>query len=232
MINGIRKKSITVGVLLILSIIVGILSIDTVIDTLDNLPAISKNANSILIRAFMQFILAIIYASIPIVIYSLLKKFNNSLTIGFLAFRMITVVFILIGWLSILLIVALGQEFIKAGSPELSHFQMVDNLLRSARDLVNHVAMPLTLSIGNLLFYYILYQSKLVPGWLALWGLIATLLSSVLASLLLMFNVINIITPVYITLAFPTVLLEVVLGIWLITKGFNAGVIVTITEKE
>ncbi len=169
--NGIRKKSIVVGVLLILSIVVGILSIDTVIDTLDNLPAISKNTNPILIRAFMQFILAFIYASIPIVLYSILKKINNSFAIGFLAFRMATVVFILIGWLSILLIVDLGQEFVKAGSPELSYFQTIDNLLRSARDLINHVAMPLIMSVGNLMFYYILYQSKIVPRWLSVWGL-------------------------------------------------------------
>ncbi len=63
-------------------------------------------------------------------------------------------------------------------------------------------------------------------------GLMATLLSSVGASLLLMFNVINIITPVYIALAFPTALLEIVLAIWLITKGFNASEMDAITKKR
>jgi len=230
--SRIRKESITVGVLLILSIVVGILSIDTLIDEPDNLSTISKNATPILIRAFMQFILAVIYASIPIVLYSLLKKINNVLTIGFLVFRMTTVVFILIGWLSILLIVDLGQEFTKAGSSETSHFYTIDTLLRSARDLINHVAMPLIISVGNLIFYYILYQSKLVPRWLSLWGLSATVLSSVVASFLLMFNAINIITPAYIALAFPTALLEIVLAVWLITKGFNTNVIDAIAEKE
>ncbi|MCT4581071.1 MAG: DUF4386 domain-containing protein [Flavobacteriales bacterium] len=223
--NGIKKKSIAIGVLLILSIVVGILSVDAVIDEPNNLPAISKNATPILIRALMQFILAVIYASIPIVLYSLLKRFNKSLTIGFLAFRMIAVVFLFIGWLSILLIVDLGQEFEKAGSPEFSPFQTIDNLLRSARDLINHVAMPLIISVGNFMFYYILYQSKLIPRWLSVWGLVATLLSSVVASFLLMFEVINIITPAYIALAFPTALLEIVLAIGLITKGFDANVI-------
>ncbi len=230
--TGIRKKSIAVGVLLILSIIVGILSIDTVIDAKDNLVAISTNTNPILIRAFMQFILAVIYGGIPIILYSLLKKVNNELAIGFLAFRMITVIFVLIGWLSILLLLVLSEEFVKVGSSDLSYFQTLDNLLRSTRDLINHVAMPLIMSVGNLMFYYILYQSKLVPRWLSVWGLMATLLSSVVASFLLMFNVINIITPAYIALAFPTALLEIVLAIWLITKGFNANVIDVITEKE
>ncbi|TNE53856.1 MAG: DUF4386 domain-containing protein [Bacteroidetes bacterium] len=232
MMNGIRKKSIVVGVLLILSIVVGILSIDTVIDAKDNLAAISTNTNSILIRAFMQFILAVIYGSIPIILYSVLKKVNNQLAIGFLAFRMITVVFVFIGWLSILLLLVLSEEYVKVGSSDLSYFQTLDNLLRSARDLINHVAMPLIMSMGNFMFYYILFQSKLLPRWLSVWGLMATLLSSVVASMLLMFNVINIITPAYIALAFPTALLEVVLAIWLITKGFNTSVMDTITEKE
>jgi hypothetical protein len=217
----IRKKSIIVGVLLILSIVVGILSIDPVIDELDNLANISIHANAILIRAFMQFVLALIYASIPIILYSLFKKINTGLAIGFLAFRIVSVVFIFIGWLSILLLLALSQEFVKAGSPDLSYYQTLDNLLRTVRDLINHVAMPLILSVGNLIFYYLLYQSKLVPRWLSIWGLFATVLSSILASLLLMFGVINIITPIYITLAFPTALLEIVLAIWLIVKGFD-----------
>ncbi|MDL5513301.1 DUF4386 domain-containing protein [Arenibacter sp. M-2] len=228
----IRKKSISVGTLLILSIVAGILSIDPVIDGMDNLGSVSINSNAILIRAFMQFVLGLIYASIPIILYTLLKKINSSLTIGFLVFRIISVGFIFIGWLSILLLLALSQEFASSGSPELLYFKTLDNLLRSGRDLINHVAMPLILSVGNLMFYSILYQSKIIPKWLSLWGLIATILSSVLASILLMFSVINIITPAYITLAFPTALLEIVLATWLIVKGFDSNVVNSISEKR
>ncbi|ASO07496.1 DUF4386 domain-containing protein [Arenibacter algicola] len=228
----IRKKSISVGALLILSIVVGILSIDPVIDGMDNLESVSINSNAILIRAFMQFILGLIYASIPIILYTLLKKINTSLTIGFLVFRIISVGFIFIGWLSILLLLALSQEFVTSGSPELLYFKTLDNLLRSGRDLINHVAMPLILSVGNLMFYYILYQSKIIPNWLSLWGLIATILSSVLASLLLMFDVIGIINATYVSLAFPTALLEIVLATWLIVKGFDSNVVNSISEKR
>ncbi|WP_041739053.1 DUF4386 family protein [Echinicola vietnamensis] len=99
--DNLRKKSITVGILLILGIAVGILSIDPVIDEMGNLESVSIHSNEILMRAFMQFILALIYASIPIILYTLLKKINTSLTIGFLVFRIISVAFIFIGWLSI-----------------------------------------------------------------------------------------------------------------------------------
>ncbi|WP_062052884.1 DUF4386 domain-containing protein [Aquimarina longa] len=221
MVSTIRKKSIVVGVLLVFSIVVGVLSIDTVIDTPNNLTDVSIHTNAILIRALMHFILAIIYASIPIILYSLFKKVNANLAIGFLAFRIIAVTFMFMGWLSILLLLGLSKEFVTLNNSDLLYFQTLDNLLRLARNLINHIAMPLILSVGNILFYYILYQSKLVARWLSVSGIIVTLLSCVVASSLLMFNIIDIITPIYVTLTFPTALLEIVLAIWLITKGFN-----------
>ncbi|WP_067149462.1 DUF4386 domain-containing protein [Pseudotamlana agarivorans] len=230
--DTIRKKSIAVGILLILSILVGVLSIDPVIDEMGNLESVYIHSNAILIRAFMQFILALIYASIPIILYTILKKFNTGLSIGFLVFRSIAVAFIFVGWLSILLLLVLSQEFVKTGSPDLSHFQTLDTILRSGRDLINHVAMPLILSVGNLMFYAILYQSKLIPRCLSVWGLIATVLSGIIASLLLLFGVIDIITPTYISLAFPTALLEITLAIWLIAKGFDSNIINFITERN
>jgi len=230
--DDVKKKSISVGILIILSIVVGILSIDPVIDEMGNLESVTINSYSILIRAFMQFLLALIYASIPIILYSILKKINTGLTVGFLVFRIISVVFIFIGWLSILLLLVLSEEFIQAGSPELSHFQTLDTLIRSGRDLINHVAMPIILSVGNLMFYYLLYHSKLIPKWLSFWGLIATVLSGIIASLLLMFDVIDIITPAYISMAFPTALFEITLAVWLIIKGLKSDVINFMVERN
>lgn len=229
--DKIRKKAIVVGALLILSIVVGVLSIDPIIDELNNLPSIAMHSQAILIRAFMQFILALIYASIPILLYSILKKANARLAIGFLFFRFISVIFILIGWVSILLLLNLSQEYVKAETSDLFHFHTLDTMLRSGRDVINHIAMPLILSVGNLMLYAIFYRSKLIPRWLSVWGLIATVLSGVLASLLLMFDVINIITPAYIALATPTALLEIVLAIWLIVRGFNTTHLNSLAKK-
>jgi hypothetical protein len=65
-----------------------------------------------------------------------------------------------------------------------------------------------------------LYQTKLIPRWLSLWGLSGTIIT-ILASLLIMFHMIDIITSTYIVLNLPLILLEIVLAIWLIVKGFN-----------
>jgi len=230
--NSIRIKTIIAGFLFIFGIVAGILSIDPVIDSPDYLVQSTAYANQVIARALFQFLLALTYAFIPIILYPILRKFNNGLALGFLIFRIIAVVFILIGWTAILMILALSQEFVKAGIPDASYFQTFGELLRMGRDILNHVAMPLILSAGNLMLYFLLFQTRLVPKWLSVWGLIATAMGGVVGSLLVMFRIIGIITPIYITLALPTAVLEIALAIYLIAKGFNSDVMKSITEKE
>lgn len=79
---------------------------------------------------------------------------------------------------------------------------------------------------GVLFIIGILYQTKLVPRWLSGWGFIGSTFT-ISASLLVMFNQIGIITPIYIVLSLPMALLEMVLAIWLIVKGFNHSIDIT-----
>jgi hypothetical protein len=117
-----------------------------------------------------------------------------------------------------------GREFVSVGAPGSSYFQTLGELLRTGRDLVNHVATILAVSLGGLLFYFMLFQTKLVPRWLSGWGFVGTTLT-ILATLLVMFRVIGIITTSYMVLNLPAALQEMVLALWLIVKGFNASAI-------
>ncbi|XMB85362.1 DUF4386 domain-containing protein [Mycoplasmatota bacterium WC44] len=222
--NSIRKTTIIAGVLFIIGTIAGVLSIAPAIDAPDYLVKASSNANQVIIGSIFQFIMAAAYVGFAILIYPILRKYNESLALGFIGFRFIAAVFNIIGVIIILLILTLSQEFIKAGAPDTSYFQTLGVLLRAGRDLVNHVAMILVHCLGGLMLYYIFYQTKLVPRWLSDWGLIGTVLT-ILASLLVMFHFIDIITPIYIVLSLPMALLEMFLAIWLIVKGFNPSVI-------
>jgi len=153
------------------------------------------------------------------------------LALGFLSFRIIAAVLNIIGFISLLMLLSLSQEFVREGTPDSSYYQTLGNILRSGRDFVNHIAMILTLSVGSLMFYFSLYQTKLIPRWLSLWGLLGTIFTSS-ASILIMFHIIDIITAIYIGLNFPLVLLEMVLAIYLIIKGFDSKIMSSITVKE
>ncbi len=79
-----------------------------------------------------------------------------------------------------------------------------------------HTGHAYIFAIAALIFYYLLYQSKLIPRWISVWGVIAAILL-ILVSLL---EVTGIISELMI-LKLPIVLNELVLAIWLIAKGFN-----------
>ncbi len=224
-----RKITIIAGVLFIIGMVAGILSIAPAIDAPDYLIKASANSNQVIIGTFFQFVIATAYVGIAILLYPILRRYNESLALGFLSFRIIAAVFLIIGVTSALLLLALSQEFVKAGALDSSYFQTLGGLLRTGRDLVNHVAMPWTLIVSALMFYFILYQTKLVPRWLSGWGLVGTTVS-IWATLLLMFRLIEIITPIYIVLAIPWALQEMVLAVWLIVKGFNPSVVASESE--
>jgi hypothetical protein len=77
---------------------------------------------------------------------------------------------------------------------------------------------------GAMMYYYIFYQSKLVPRWLSGWGFLAAALS--LASALLAISGLLIpLSPVFIVFNLLILVQEMVLAVWLIVKGFNPSVI-------
>jgi hypothetical protein len=220
--NSNRKATTIAGWLYIIGMAAGILSIAYAVDAPDYLVKASANANQVMLAAFFHLLMAPAYIGIAISLYPLLRQYNPYLAFGFAGFRIIAAVFIIIGVVFLLLILTLSQEFVAAGAPGSSYFHTLGGLLQAGRDLVNHVGTILAVSLGGVMYYSMLYQTKLVPRWLSVWGLVGTILT-IVATLLVMFRLIGIITTSYIVLNSPMAVQEMVLAIWLIVKGFNTS---------
>ena len=219
--NADRITVILAGGLYFLGIMAGVLSVVPVIDLPDYLVQISAHAGQVTAGAFFQFVMMAAYVGMAVALYPILKSHNESLALGYVGFRIVAAAFIVIGVILLLLLLTLSQEFVKAGAPVSSHFQTIGEILRTGRDLVNHVGMTLVLSMGGILFYSLLYQTELVPRWLSGWGLVGTAVT-IVASCLFMFRVVGLTTSVY--MAFPLALQELVFAVWLIAKGFHSAV--------
>ncbi|MCJ7692300.1 MAG: DUF4386 domain-containing protein [Sedimentisphaerales bacterium] len=108
--------------------------------------------------------------------YPILKKHNESLALGAVGFRIIENVFQIVTALSLLSLLTLSQESVKADALAASAFQTVGTSL-----LTVHFWAPLVLAqfgfvLGALMYYYVFYQSKLIPRWLSGWGIVAIIL--------------------------------------------------------
>lgn len=93
----------------------------------------------------------------------------------------------------------------------------------SIRDHAGLVAV-FAFCLGAFLYYYLFFQSRLIPRWLSVFGIVAITLM-LTACVLALFGG-NRITS-YILLAFPIFLQEMVLAVWLIVKGFNSSALLS-----
>ncbi|WP_028563394.1 DUF4386 domain-containing protein [Paenibacillus pinihumi] len=214
-----NRSAFIIGVLFIAGLITGVFSVVPVIDGADYLANASANTNQIQIGAFSQLLMVVSYVGIPIFLYPILSKHQKGAALGSVAFGIIAGVFIIIGVIILLLLLALSHEFAKVVALNGSYFQTVGGLLREGRDLVNHVATTLAFALAMFLFNFQFYQTKLVPRWLSVSGLIGSILS-ILASLLFMIRFIGL-DETYMILNLLIASQQLVLAIWLILKGFD-----------
>ena len=114
----------------------------------------------------------------------------------------------------------LSREFAAAGAPDASHFQTSGIVLQSTSDLALALAQSV-FAIGAVMLYYLLFQSRLVPRWLSLWGLVAAPLFLIASLSLLWTGDPN--STLANILFVPLALQEMVLAVWLIVKGFDAA---------
>ena len=218
--NSDRKASVMLGILLIAGILFGILNSVPALERPDYLTKLPAIKTQVLIAVFFQSAMAIVYVGIAVLLFPIIKRYNERYAIGYFGFRIIGAAFLFIGIVSLLLLLLLSQNFAAAGQINFPYFQETGELLRAARDIMNHIGMILPWSLGGLILYYCMLRMKLVPKWLALWGFIGSSLT-ILSTLLLMIDVIKIVTPTYFIMNAPNALFELTLAIFLLAKGFN-----------
>jgi hypothetical protein len=182
------------------------------------LVAISANENRIVLGAFCVLTMGVVLTMIPVMAYPILKKHNETLALGYVVFRGalegVTYMAIVVSWL---LLLPLSQVY-QAGTPGTINFQVWGNVLFESPEL--GVILMLVFGLGGLMFYGLLYQTKLVPRWLSVWGVIALLLNLV-AGFAAMFGLFTSVSTISTVLQLPIFVQEMVLAVWLIVKGFK-----------
>ena len=229
--NTYRKSAIIAGALWIIGTVAGILSFPFlgIVDKPDYLTKIAANENQVIIGALLLLIMALACAGIAIWLYPVLKKQNQALALGSVGFRIIENVLGIVSAICLLSLVPLSQEFVKAGAPVASYFQTLGTLLLGARDSISNIHL-IPFCIGALMYYYVSYQSKLIPRWLSGWGLVAIIIN-LASALLVLFHLIGDFSTAQVVLSIPIGVQEMVLGVWLIVKGFNPSAIASGSAK-
>jgi hypothetical protein len=231
--NYFRKLAISAGILFIIYDIVDILSFLFLgpVNSSNYLVNIAENAGMVGTGAFLLIIGGLCASGIAISMYPVLKKFNPTLALGAVGFRISEGVLRIVSMSFLLGLITLSQLFVKAGAPESSYFQTLGALLKELRNWVGGgVGSLLAFSVGCSLYYIIFYSTKLIPRWISVWGLV-TGISGIVSCALVSTGLIAPISTVQVVMVAPMLPQELVLAVWLIVKGFNPSVIASAVVK-
>jgi hypothetical protein len=150
--------------------------------------------------------------------FPILRQHNEHTALGYLGLRIVESVFCCVIVISPLSLITLSQEYIEAGASNASYYQAAGALSIAERASVAGLLIPVFLGLGALLFYRALYQFRLLPRFISIWGLVGAALILAL-NVLLTFGVE--VGNIGMVLALPIISNEIFIGIWLIAKGFN-----------
>lgn len=230
--NTYRKNAIIAGMLFLVCAATTILSFPffgPILEGKDYLSKLFASENMVIMGALIEFLQAATAAGIAIALYPVLRKYNGALALGSVCFRVIECVFVLIGTLSLLSLLTLSQEFIAAGAPSASSFQTSGTLLLAVKYWSGNTVSFLAFCLGALMYYIILFKSKLIPRWLSGWGVLGIVMglaATVLGSFTQDFSLESVNT----LLNIPIGLQELVFAGWLIVKGFNPHAVASLSE--
>jgi hypothetical protein len=222
--NNYRKTAISVGVLYIIGTVSGILSMASSgpLREAAYLGSIAVNPNQIVAAALFVLLMGLALALVPILLFPLLKKYNEVLAMGYVVFRGALETALYIGLtVSWLVLIVLGLEYVKAGAPAASYFQTLGTLVLASHEALSTVLI-IVFSLNALMLYTVFYQSKLIPRWISIWGFIAILLHLTTAFLLMFSIVESTSSPVLMVFNLLIFVQEMVMAVWLIVKGFNS----------
>lgn len=226
-INTYRMTARVVGILYLVGFVVGIggqMLIQSVLGAPDHLSTVSANSMTLAIGAILWLLAVVGDAAHGILMFPILKPHNERIAVGYLGFRIIDAVFIALMVLFLLLQIPLGSEYLKAGIPGSSYLQSLSTLFVDASQYAYQIGMS-TLGIAGLMLCYTLYRARLVPRFLAVWGLIgyAIILCGMVSEIMG--------SGLGLASSLPGGLWEIFIGVWLIAKGFNPSAFVPQAES-
>jgi hypothetical protein len=232
--NAYRRNAVAVGLLFIVATVAslaGSAAARPIVGDPNYLARIPENETRMFAAILLKFVCAITCAAIALALYPVVRGSSESFALGAAAFRVVEGTFLAASAVTLLLLVSLSHEAATSSAADSSYFAHSGALLLACGDWLGFVASVLFFGVGALLYYWVLYQSELIPRWLSGWGLVSASLC-LAAAVLVTFQVVAPVSTPHILLNFPIFLQEMVLAVWLIARGFDPKAVAAATSPE
>ena len=191
----------------------------------DMLDLIAANSSQLTWGAFLTLMMGISLTAMTIFLYPIFRKDSEELALGMLLFRgALEGSSYFVATLGLLALIALGNEYAATGAASAA-LQSMGKVLYQFQDFSGPVHTIMFL-IGATCLYISFYRTRLIPRWLSIWGLIGVV--PYMAYALLHFFHLDTGYGFYLQMVLAPQ--ELVMGAWLVIKGFNLDAVKKLDE--
>ncbi|HSF88879.1 MAG TPA: DUF4386 domain-containing protein [Saprospiraceae bacterium] len=170
--------------------------------------------------AFFEILTAFAVIGTPVALFPVLRKYNQSMAIATVGFRLLEATMIIVGILSLLTIVTLSHQFTNEINPDNISYLLAGKTLLALQNWTFAFGPNIALGPSTFMTGYLLYRSKLVPRFISILGMIGGLLISS-CGVMIMFGLFTQTSLWGGLLAIPVFVYEMSLAIRLLSRGFN-----------
>jgi hypothetical protein len=204
----------TLFLLAFVAYIAGSALIDSAAGAADALSDVADDRTRVPAGALLMLVNSAVVAGIGVLAFPVLKPHSQISAHAYLAGRMIEAVMLAVGIVFLLLLGPLAREY--AGAGDTSVLPALARIAQAGNHYCYQIAM-ISVGVVGLLFCRVLLRARLVPRFMAVWGLAgyAVFLAGAILEVLGY--------GVGTALSVPGGLFEVGLGVLLIVKGFATG---------
>lgn len=216
--KSLQKTAKIVGALFLIAMAASLSGgtiIESILSSSDYFTVVSENKPHLLLGILLELINGISVVVIGALMFPILKKQNENMALSYLCMRVMEAVLCCAAVITPLALIKL-----KAGALGAQDFQAAGSLLIAARAGIMDVLVLVLFCLGAALFCSLMYQSRLLPRFISVWGIIAVILIFAV-NMIGLFQTTDMKLTIKMSLALPIILNEIFLGIWLIVRGFN-----------
>jgi hypothetical protein len=229
-----RKSALATGVLFILTFVTSIPALILYGPVLnDSHYILGAGADTrIYVGAFLEVLLLIANVGTACAVFPVIKRQSESLSLGYLASRIVESTIIAVGIIGVLGVVTMRREFAGSGGTDTASLIIAGKTLVAIHKGSFLLGPGFCAGIENgLILGYLMLRSGLVPRPIALLGLVGGSFAFA-AGTMELFSVFPQVSGTAFILTLPEALFEAVIGIWLIVKGFSRCPITAAIARE
>jgi len=219
--KGFRRTAVVVGLLFWLSNLVTLIggALTGFIPTSANaLTGMYPHSTQLVVGTLVAHVNDAAIIGYAVLLYPVLARYSQGLALGYVAFKVVEAVLLLVGAATLLSLIGLSQSYLSGGA-DLAAFKPSVELALGLQLWAGRLA-ALAYLVATPTLCFVLYRSRLVPRVISAWGFIAiAMLASGLAAGV--GDPTRGFEPAQL-LVIPIILWELAFATWLIVRGFNA----------